>query len=178
MSNVVLYIAISLDGYIADADGGVGWLDAFDLEGEDYGYHAMYSRMGALVMGGETYRFVEGVGGWPYPGVKTYVLTRGELHAPEEYNLEAYQGDVAALIERIQLETDQDIWLVGGAQANALFAEIDRIDEYIVSVMPVVLGKGIPLFTGFTGPHSLTLTDVQSFSNGVVQMRYLRERKS
>jgi dihydrofolate reductase len=170
---VILFIAISLDGYIADKEGGVGWLDAFDLEGEDYGYHAMLNRLGAIVMGAATYRQVLTFGDWPYQGHATYVITRGQIEPANDLVFPA-AGDVAALVAKIHAGHEGDIWLVGGAQINALFAQAGLIDEYLISVMPVLLGEGIPLFGAFAGNTDLALEAAETYPNGVVQLRYSR----
>ena len=76
MSEVVYYIAASLDGYIADADGGVGWLEAFNQPDEDYGYGAFYRTLSAVISGRRTYEQALGFGEWPYEGVTTVVISR------------------------------------------------------------------------------------------------------
>jgi dihydrofolate reductase len=86
--------------------------------------------------------------------------------------VQAYSGDLTALIQQIKAASEKDIWLVGGGAVNALFAQAGLIDEYIISVMPVVLGDGIPLFHGASMTRRLHLQTSQSFSNGVVQLRY------
>ena len=173
MGKVLLYIAISLDGFIATPDGGVAWLDGFNLPDEDYGYKAMYDRLGAVVMGRITYRQVLGFGHW-YEGVKSYIVTRGQLDNPSHADAVAFSGDMRDLVTKIRAETDKDIWLVGGADVVAQFIEHNLIDEYHISIMPVVLGRGIPLFAGATlaKSQSVKLDSVKSYPNGVVQVIY------
>ena len=76
MGELILYIAASLDGFIAGKGGDISWLDRFQDEQEDYGYGALLKRIGTLIMGGKTYRQVLGFGPWPYSGIRTYVVSR------------------------------------------------------------------------------------------------------
>jgi dihydrofolate reductase len=172
MSNVILYIACSLDGYIADPDGGIDWLTAFDDASEDYGYAAFLSHVGAIIMGGKTYRQVLGFESWPYQGIPCHIVTRQPLTNPPDAAISAFSGDVALLVEQVRRTTDKDIWLVGGAQLVTQFANAHLIDEYIVSIIPLLLGDGIPLFQGLSSQHKLTLTGSSSYANGIVQLQY------
>jgi dihydrofolate reductase len=175
MGKLVLYIAVSLDGYIATPDGGVGWLDDFNIEGEDYGYAEFFERLGTLIMGGKTYRQGLTFGEWPYGSVTTYVVTRqAEIERPDA-PIVAYSGDFAELVEQIRREDERDIWLVGGGELNAEFLRAGLIDEYIVSVIPVLLGDGIPLVSGVQRSVDLMLTDSNVYPNGVVQLRYIKK---
>ncbi|MDZ4670588.1 MAG: dihydrofolate reductase family protein [Phototrophicales bacterium] len=176
MTKIVLYIAISLDGYIATEDGSVAWLDGFNIPNEDYGYQTMYDRMGAVVMGGITYRQVLGFSTeWVYVGKKSYILTRQPLDNPPDPAIYAFNGDVRDLVTKLQVEHSKDIWLVGGGDVVAQFMAHNLIDEYHLSVMPVLLGRGIRLFNGVDLSQSQTmkLDSVKSYPNGVVQMIYI-----
>ncbi len=175
MKNVALYIATSLDGFIADRDGGVGWLDAVATEsGEDYGYADFYASVGALVMGRVTYEQVLGFGDWPYPGKPTFVFS----HAPpegEHPDVTFVSGDPAEVVASLREQVDGDLWLVGGGGLVASFRAAGLIDEYILSVIPVLLGEGIPLFEGAQPHAALRLVEAQSYASGVVQLRYAAE---
>ncbi|HRF93776.1 MAG TPA: dihydrofolate reductase family protein, partial [Aggregatilineales bacterium] len=122
---------------------------------------------------GITYRQVLGFG-YPYEGVKSYVVTRGILENVPKPDIVAFSGDMRDLVAKIRAESDKDIWLVGGANLVAQFIEHNLIDEYHISVMPIVLGRGMPLFTGATlaKSQSVKLDSVKSYPNGVVQMIY------
>jgi dihydrofolate reductase len=174
MGGVVLYIATSLDGYIADTDGGIDWLTAFEQPGEDFGYKAFLARIGAIIMGGKTYRQVLGFGPWPYPGVSCYVVTNRALADAPDTAVRAFAGDVVELVERVRRTTERDIWLVGGAELVTQFANRDLIDEYIISIMPLILGDGIPLFQGIMGQHHLRLIESKAYAAGVVQVTYIK----
>ena len=172
MGKVILYAATSLDGYIADKDGGVNWLEAFNEEGLDYGYGAFYASLETLIMGGKTYRQIIGFGAWPYPGVRTYVVTSQEVHPAEGEDVRAYQDDLTELVAKLKESSPKDIWLVGGGELNATFFEKDLIDLYMISVMPVMLGDGIPLVKGVDKLTALELIDSEVYPNGVVQLGY------
>ena len=172
MGEVILYIATSLDGYIADEEGGVGWLERYEAGDDDYGYAALLERVGTAIMGGRTYRQVLGFGPWPYTALTTFVVTRQLLLDPPARSVHAFQGDVRELVDRIRAESDEDIWLVGGADLVSQFADKGLIDEYILFVMPILLGRGIPLFQDIHRRHLLELDRAASHASGVVELCY------
>lgn len=173
MSDVILYIAVSLDGYIAPKDGSVAWLDEFNQgTGSDYGYAAFQESIGAVIMGGETYRQVLGFGEWPYADKMAYIVTSRKVHDSDDYSIRAYSGDVLTLVGQIRQAIDQDIWLVGGANLVAQFLHHDLIVEYILFFMPILLGEGIPLFQDGFDVKRLKLLNLNSYPNGVVRVVY------
>lgn len=172
MSKVVLYIAASADGYIADQDGGVDWLEAFQQEGEDYGYSAFYETVGAVIMGTATYQQVLTFGSWPYAGVESYVMTRQSgLPRPAE-SIRFYAGAPGDLVGDLKARLEKDIWLVGGGKLVTSFARANLIDEYRVYLMPLLLGSGIPLYHPFEPGRRLRLIDHCVYPDGVVMLRY------
>ncbi len=172
MGDVILYIAASLDGFIARRNDDISWLTAYDGGGEDYGYAAFYARVGAVIVGGRTYREVLGFGAWPYPGKTTYVVTTQPLSNPPDADIHAFGGDVADLVAQVRQMTDQDIWLVGGGRLITAFVNQRLIDEIIITIVPLILGEGIPLFQGIAVEQSLQLTGSQVYANGLTQLRY------
>lgn len=175
MGKVILYIAISLDGYIATADGSVDWLEQFGGD-DDYGYGALMERVGSVVMGGKTYRQVLTFGDYPYAQKNSYILTKATLENPPHPNIVSHSGDIPTLLGRIRAESSQDIWLVGGAQVNTMFAQADAIDEYHIATMPILLGGGISLFEKTSVQQALRLTSSKSYETGVVMNIYERAR--
>jgi dihydrofolate reductase len=178
MSHLILYIACSLDGYIARPNGSVDWLDAFNQAGgEDYGYGDLLRRCGAIIMGANTYRQVLSFGPWPYAGTPCYLLTHRPPTALADPLVRAYAGSPAALVRKLKKAADgdapaKDIWLVGGAQTAGQFIGKGLVDEYIISIIPLLLGRGVPLWLE-TGPErKLKLLGVKSYPRGVVQVRY------
>jgi dihydrofolate reductase len=178
MAEVILYIASSLDGYIADRAGRVDWLEPFNQAGEDYGYSAFLDGVGTLLMGARTYRQVRGFGDWPYHGKRTIVFSHHEVGLDAPDGIEVHRGDPGPLLERLLGPSDMDIWLVGGCELIAQFVAIDAIDEYRIFLMPVILGSGIPLFTPGNPARDLQLEHVRSYVNGVVELRYGSDGKT
>ncbi len=174
MAEIVYYVAASLDGYIATPDGGVGWLSRFEGAGEDYGYAAFYASVNAILLGSRTYEQVLTFGSWPYPGLPCWVFSRRRIEGgPPEVTVTAQSpAEVVAELEARRLGR---AWLVGGGKIAASFRAQGLISEYIISVIPVILGAGLPLF-GAPGPEeNLRLAETTPYRSGVVQLRYLRE---
>ena len=176
MGKVVLYISLSLDGYIADMDGGVDWLGGEDADCQgDYGYGEFWSSVGAVVMGGHTYRQVRwelSPEAWPYEGKVVYVLTHHpEKNAPPGVHFA--QEDAADLVRRLREEVDGTVWICGGADVAEQC--LPEIEEFRLSVMPVLLGAGIPLFRAGRSRQDLHFVSCRQ-ENGVVELTYRRKR--
>ena len=169
MANITLYIATSLDGYIADANGGVAWLPQPD--GGDYGYAEFYESVDALAMGRRTYDQIIGFGEWPYPGKPAYVFT-GNPPAAGPPGVHFVRTDPASFAATVAARYSGAVWLVGGANLAEQFRREGLIDEYRVFVMPIILGRGIPLFGGAAPPTALRLVAAQTYGNGMVELRY------
>jgi dihydrofolate reductase len=176
MPKVVLYIAISLDGYIADKTGGVAWLEAMGEPGEDFGYEAFLATIGTVIMGAKTYEQVLTFPiDYPYTAHKSYIITHRELARPPiPAAIEFYQGDLAALVGRIKNESQKDIWLVGGGVLNAQFMAAGLIDEYQMTLMPIALGEGLALFPGLPQHTRLRLKSHKVYPNGALSLTYGR----
>ncbi len=175
MGKIVLFIAASLDGFIADADGGVAWLERFNVEGEDHGYRRFLSGVDAVIMGATTYEQEVARGEWPYGNRPTWVFTHRELPAPEVATVRFVSGAVADVAPSIRETTDRDVFLVGGAQLASQFLGAQAIDELILFMVPVVLGAGVHLFDG-TGPAAADLIHAKPYSTGLVELRYRLSR--
>ena len=170
---VVLYIAASLDGFIADHESGVDWLERFTEPADgDYGYTKFYRSVGALVMGRTTYDQVRGFGDWPYPGKPTVVFTHDPPEDKQQPDVSFTADDPAEVVASLRERTEGDLWLVGGGGLIASFREKGLIDEIILTVIPVLLGEGVPLFPGAQPEAPLHLIDVQRFESGIVQLHY------
>jgi dihydrofolate reductase/CYTH domain-containing protein len=175
MPEITLYIAASLDGYIADRDGGIRWLPAVEPgTADDFGYTEFYTRVAGLVMGRATYEQVLGLGAWPYEGKPVYVLSRNPPAGPLPAGVE-FAADADALAERMRI-CQGTIWLVGGGSAIAAFRERGLIDEYDVTVVPVLLGGGIRLFEPVVGATAepLYLREAGPAPQGCMRLRYTR----
>lgn len=172
MKKVVLYSAVSIDGYIATRDGAVDWLDPFStVEGPDYGYAAFYDSIDAVLLGRKTYQQILGFGsGYPYGEKMSYVFSRERI--AEGRNLRWGGADAAAFVGRLKEDSGSDIWLVGGAALNGTLLGAGLIDRMIITTIPVVLGSGVPLFLGAAAIGRWGLDSTKPFSNGVVQNTY------
>lgn len=171
-SKVILYIAVSLDGYIALPNGDISWLSEFEGGSEDYGYGKFFKRLGAAIMGAKTYEQVLGFGKWPYPGVTAYVITHRKWDNALQENIVFYNGDFKKLIEEAKRKTKKDIWIVGGSQIITGFMNQGLIDEYIISVIPIILTEGIPLFKNINRRKRLQAVDTKAYPSGIVQIKY------
>ncbi len=178
MAKVILYIAASIDGYIAREDGAVDWLDVVAAEGEDYGYTAFYEGVDALIMGSKTYEEVLllSPGEWPYAGKLSYVLSQRDLTTDNGEIVITAQPvkDVAAKLKAGGMET---IWLLGGGALVASMLALDLIDEMILSIIPLTLGEGVPLFPRQgQGERKFELLETKGYRSGLVQVRYGRKQ--
>ena len=183
MGRTQYYCAGSLDGYIAEADDTLDWLTGYqgsfggaDVEPMEASYDAFYEGVGALVMGAATYEFVLGeLTDWPYAGKPTWVLTSRDLPAPEGEDVDVRIGAVTvsdAYDEMIAAAGGRNLWVVGGGNVASQFADAGLLDEVILTVVPVVLGAGKPLFDRRLPGGPLQLTGTRAFDSGMVELRY------
>jgi dihydrofolate reductase len=181
MTRTQYYVAASVDGYIADPTGSLEWLFQFnDVPGllTDH-YEGFLAEVGAIAMGAATYEFMLGQGleEWPYPGVRTWVFTHRELPLFPDADLVLTADDVADVHARmVDAAAGRNIWLVGGGELVAQFADRGLLDEIWLGVAPVVLGGGVPVLPARL-PGVLTLTDVTQFGAGFLELRYLVPRQ-
>src|SRR3989338_6011301 len=116
MGKVILYIASSLDGFIAKSDGDISWLDKYQDGKEDYGYSEFYKEVGASIMGANTYEKALTLKGGIDNKMPTYVITHRKLQTPADARITLYSGNLAELVNKIKRRTKKNIWLVGGGQ--------------------------------------------------------------
>ncbi|MBD1942210.1 dihydrofolate reductase [Coleofasciculus sp. FACHB-712] len=167
MRKVILFIASSLDGYIARQSGDIDWL----FTDQDYGYSEFFASVDTLLMGRKTYEQVLTFGEYPYKGVKSYVFTRNPLFLADS-NAEVITEDIKKFVEQLRQVEGKNIWLVGGSQLTHELMSNNLVDELILSIHPIVLGEGIPLFEHGTNPQCLNFTKCQTYSSGLVQLSY------
>ena len=178
MTEIILYIASSLDGFIARKDGDVSWLDACQTEGQDYGYSEFLSTIDLIVMGSRTYEQLKSFGPWPYGEIKTYVLTGRDLPVQGGANLAIYHGSAEDLTQKIRYESQKSIWLLGGAAVARSFLKVGAVDAIILPIIPVLLGEGISLFGENGADSTLQLKEARLYQNGVVQLHYRLRRST
>ena len=169
---LVLYITASLDGYIADRDGGVAWLTG--AEGEDYGFAAFMAGVDAIVMGSGTYLVslaLEG-GTEQFEGRETLVFTaRDDL--PPAHGITFVAQPAATIVARLKERPGGTIWLLGGGKLATSLAAAGLIDEVRLFVQPVLLGDGIRLWGGFDAPVRLHLIEAAARPGGLAELRYV-----
>lgn len=148
MNKLILYIAMSLDGYIAEKDGGIRFLEETPNPSSDLGYEKFYSSVQAALLGGKTYRQIKNdlsPGKWPYEGMPCYVCTR-QQH-PFDPNVQFTSLPPGRqVLDLISKDHSGNIWLMGRGEIIRCFMRENLIDQYYIYVMPTVLGDGIPLF--------------------------------
>lgn len=175
MRELVLYIAVSLDGYIADADGSVSFLDGFDAGGDDFA--AFFETVDAVIMGGNTYRQITETlspGNWPYENRKCYVYSRSKSGISGD--VEFTRLPPIVLLERIRREFSSDIWLIGGGQIVREYMTYDLVDRMILHLVPTLLGRGVPLFPPGFDRLNFSLTECKPLPSGMIKLTYDRPR--
>ncbi len=172
MSRTILYIATSLDGFIAGPNDDLSWLEPY--EGGEYGFEAFISGIGAMIEGRRTYD-VSVEGGFVEVGhpVPALILTHHRpAAAPAGIDVTFVSGDAESILAQARARTEKDIWIVGGAQVARMFVNAGLVDEYVLTLVPVFLGAGIPLFEDIANPRPLELQETETFDKGLVQLTY------
>lgn len=175
MRKVTLYIAMSLDGYIADSNGNVDWLNGqcSDTENID-SYSTFVKEVDTVVMGWRTYHQVTtelSPNEWIYSELTSYIITHRAL--PSTNNLKFVQGDPCDIIQKLKEEPGRGIWICGGANIIQPLIKADLIDEYYISIIPTLLGSGIRLWGETEKEIKLKLLHTQ-FCNGIMELVYMR----
>ena len=164
MRKATLFIASSLDGYIAREDGSVDWL----FSDADYGYSEFYGSIDTVVMGRKTYEKSLEFEERPFRGKKVYVFSRSVKEKGVEF-----VSDVVGFMKKLVRSKGKDIWLVGGSEIVSIFLNEGLIDEIILSIHPVILGRGVPLFKNVQKEVWLKMQKSVSFDSGLVQIHYV-----
>ena len=184
MRRLKLYIAASLDGYIAGPNGEIDWLEEIG-EGdeatpatavetdEDYGYQEFYESIDTTLMGNSTYPITLTVDEFPYPHTTNYVFTRGTPPPDTDY-VQFVSGDIGSFVRSLKQLPGKDIWLVGGGQINTVMLNEDLIDDIILTSFPLVLGNGIPLFAPGAKRAPFKTVGCEAYETGLVQWRLTR----
>ena len=172
MDGVRVFIASSLDGFIAGDDGDLSWLPGPDPDGEDYGYGAFMAETSAILMGRRTYDVAASFDAWPYGETPVFVATSRPLDGAIA-TAQAVHGSPAALLAAVRSGASGAIYLDGGSLIRA-FVDENLIDELTITIVPVVLGTGVPLFAGTAVRRRLGLLSATPYPSGLVQLRYER----
>jgi dihydrofolate reductase len=166
---VSVYIAASVDGYIARKDGSLDWLECVGGSEEDYGFKAFVNSVDGVILGRKTYEVASSVEDWPYRGKKTVILSNSLQVVRKDAEL--YRGDLTQLLSQMHADGISHVWVDGG-MTIAQFLSLRAVDAMIISVIPTILGSGIPLFQQIDQGFSCGLVAAQPYPSGLVQLRY------
>jgi dihydrofolate reductase len=174
-SNCTVFIATSLDGFIAREDGGIDWLnDIPDSPGEDYGYAAFMGTVDAMVMGRKTYEFARSLPDWPYGKTPVIVLSSKHIEIPKQLaKTVSHMGGKPEAIVNALVERDLRNLYVDGGVTIQRFLNAGAIQRLIITRVPVLIGTGIPLFGKLDrGDIRLQHMATRTYPNGLVQSEY------
>lgn len=163
-----IYIAQSLDGFIASPDGTIDWLEPFPAA--TFGFDDFIAAIDLIVMGRASYEQVRSFGAWPYRGTPTTVLTSRPLDAPPD-DVAVWSRGLEALVEDVSRRGLGQVWVMGGASTIGAFLDLGRVDRIEVFVLPLLLGSGVPL-TRADEPRALSLVTAEALPYGVVRLEY------
>lgn len=175
MRKVILYIAMSLDGYVADKEGGIDWLEGQEVDSNmPETYNKLMERIDTVILGYNTYNQVINELSpdvWPYEGMKSYIFTSRDVEETSE--IKKADKPLVEFIKYLKNEEGKDIWICGGASIANQLIKNDMIDRYQISILPIILGSGIKLFNEDLNIIKLQLmnTDVV---NGITELTYER----
>jgi dihydrofolate reductase len=171
---IIVYIATSADGYIARPDGNVDWLDR---TAGDYGMRSFYRSIDTILWGRKTYEVAlgfqkQGIPGAEFdPKVRNYVFSRRPPRTRPPA-VEFVADPIPAFVSRLRATPGRNVWMMGGAGLIASFLDAGEIDEFIIHVIPILIGEGIPLVAPRHRSVSLTLRSSRRYADGVVRLHY------
>jgi len=167
---IIVYIATSADGYIARPDGDFTWLNRPPVKG-NYGMAKFYKKVDTVIMGRKTYDAGVKLGQKGYPGMRNYVFSASPKKSDVPH-VEFVNEEIEAFAKRIRRTKGKHIWLVGGAGVIAAFLDKQQIDEFIIHVIPIFIGAGIPLIQPAHRNVPLKLLKARRYSDGVLRLHY------
>ncbi len=168
MGKIVCNLAISVDGFIADENGGVDWLN--DFQAEDYGMMEFFEQCGTAIMGSRTYEQALAFNSW-FGKMQGVVFTSRKLPSFKNEIINFVSGDPVPVVEGLR-KKETDSWLVGGGQLITSFIDLHLLDELIITVVPRLLGKGLALCPSIKEVNKLQLLDSKAYNDGVVHLKY------
>jgi dihydrofolate reductase len=177
MRRLSLFIAMSLDGYIAKPNDDLSFLKLVEKEGEDYGYSEFTDTIDTLIVGRKTYDYVlREIGPSHYDNGQrdVYVITKTER--PQTGRTTFYTGDITELVQRLKSQKGKNIYCDGGAEVVNELLKNDLIDDFIISVIPVLVGNGTRLFKDGRPEQILEFLTTKTFETGLTQLHYKRKR--
>jgi dihydrofolate reductase len=173
MGKVIASMAMSLEGYIAKKNGDTAWLNNAMSPDEDYGFADFMSKIGAYIIGANTYREItkSGVTGGDTKAPTYVVSHQKDLKLGK--NTYLYSGDLTELVKKIKAETEKDIWLFGGGDLTTQLINLDLVDELAIAIVPVLIGGDVPFFGKVVEQKYLILLESKSYEkSGLVALTY------
>ncbi|MEL7005334.1 MAG: dihydrofolate reductase family protein [Bacteroidota bacterium] len=173
MRKVILYIAASLDNFIAREDGAVDWLeDIPNPQKSDFGYGDFYSSINTTSMGNNTYKQVLEFGvPFPYIGKTNYVFTKSQIVQKHDF-VTFINDDPVDFVDKLKEKEGKNIWLIGGGVINSLLLNAGLIDKMIITMFPTILGQGIPMFSNDVKEVQFNLSRCETLYNGLIQLTF------
>jgi dihydrofolate reductase len=171
---VIIYIAVSLDGYIAKPNDDLGFLSIVEEEGQDYGYADFIKTIDTVIVGRKTYDKVISMGfDFPYADKDVYIITR--TPRPDIGSVKFYSDNLKSLVDNLKSGSGIDIFCDGGAEIVNELLKDDLVDEFIISVIPILVGNGTKLFKDGRPEQRLELISAKQFDKGLIQLHYKRQ---
>lgn len=172
---LILYIACSLDGYIAAKNDNIDFLNAVTLEGEDYGYAEFIKSVDTVIVGRKTYDKVLSMGyDFPHADKESYIITRTQKVSIG--NIHFYNGSLKELVEKLKTKLGKNIFCDGGAEIVNLLLKEKLFDEMYISIIPCILGSGTRLFHEINKACSIKLVNSTTYKSGLVQLHYIFDK--
>ncbi len=168
MRKIVLGLAVSLDGFIEGPQGEYDWC----FTDQDYGLSDFFKSIDTIFMGRKSYELAQQTADSnPWKGMKTYVFSN-TLKPIDDKDVELISGNISKRVNELRAQPGKNIWLFGGAELLTSFVNNNWVDEYWLSVHPIVLGAGKPLFQNITARKKLVLIESKIYETGLVSLRY------
>jgi len=168
MAKIICNLATSVDGFIADENGGVDWLN--DFQAEDYGMIDFFEQCGTAIMGSKTYEQALSFNSW-FGKMDGIVFTSRKLPLFRNETIHFVSGDPVPVAAELH-KKEKNTWLVGGGQLITSFIDLHLLDELVITIVPRLLGKGLELCPAIKEVGKLQLLDSKAHSDGVLQLTY------
>ena len=174
---LTIHMVSSLDGYIAKHDNSISWFEtssSYEKGIEDENPEEFLKKIDCYIMGSKTYELAETLAkeyGWPYGNKPTIVLTKRKLLTGRQ-NIEFYSGDLNKLLSEQLKAKYKNVWVVGGSKTTKDIIQQKLADEIRVSILPIILGDGLPFFNHIGQEQALKLKDSKAYKNGMIELCY------
>ena len=167
MRRLIYSVACSLDGYIAREDHSFDWIP----HDQDSRLSEFFKNLDTILIGRKTHDLMVSAGQPAFPGMANYVITRNP-NPPVVKGVHWVTTDPVAFVRNLRRRSGKDIWLMGGSNLASTFFDARMVTDIKLAVVPILLGKGIPLFGRFDAETTLKLIDQKAHPNGIVQLHY------